>query len=219
MDVRAGEREAGEDRGNAPVGERGDERDRPAGAEEERAAAEDALEGVLGEADGGSVRRDQPRRGGRPPLDLQLGALGRSLAQEALERRGDLLDVLPGREPDGDVGLGENRQDCLLEDGLAAVDPVDVDRRGGERAEVELVGRLRVQRLRAGFGEHVRSRVELLPRPDLLLGRRNNAGAQLVRQRHDRLERPRKRVHGIQGRAAEHAGVKVALAGPQRTWK
>ena len=63
VDVGAREREAGQDRGDAAVGERRHERDRAPGAQQQRPAAEDALEGVLGEAHGGGVRRDQPGRG------------------------------------------------------------------------------------------------------------------------------------------------------------
>ena len=59
----------------------------------------------------------------------------------------DGLDVLPRREPDGDVGLGSGREHGLLQVGLAALDPVDVDGRLGERARVELLGGMLVLRL------------------------------------------------------------------------
>ena len=58
---------------------------------------------------------------------------GRSVAQDALERRGDLVDVLAGREPDGDVRLGGDRKHRLLQDRLAAGDAIHVHRRAGQR--------------------------------------------------------------------------------------
>ncbi len=50
---------------------------------------ERALERVLAEPDRGRVRRDQAGRRGRPELDLDLGALGRRLAEQALELGGE----------------------------------------------------------------------------------------------------------------------------------
>src|SRR5713226_6541820 len=46
VDVRLGKGDAGQDRGDSAVGERGDDRQRPAGAREQRPPTEDLLEGV-----------------------------------------------------------------------------------------------------------------------------------------------------------------------------
>ena len=72
VEVSLGEVEAGDDRRNAPVGERRDDRQGPARAEEQRPDAERALERVLAEPDRRRVGRDQPRRRGRPEVDLDV---------------------------------------------------------------------------------------------------------------------------------------------------
>ncbi len=68
-----------------------------------------------------------------------VGALGRCLAQEALELRHDLLDVLTRREPDRDVRDRLDRQHRLLQVRRAGRDPVHVERRLGERPTVEVL--------------------------------------------------------------------------------
>ena len=152
---------------------------------EQRTAAHDPLEGVLRELDRRRVRRDQPRGARRPALDVELRAVGHGLAQEALERRGDPLEVLPGREPDRDVRVRLDREDGLLEVGLAAVDAVHVHGGPGERPQVELLGRPRVQRPRSVAGEDGLPGLELLPGRQLLLCGCDGAGTQLVRDGHD----------------------------------
>ena len=101
--------------------------------------------------DGRRVRRDEAGGRGRPAFDLEVGARGRRLAQEALEMRIDLLDVLSRGEPDRDVRLRLDRQDRLLQVRLADRDPVDVDGRARERARVELLGSGLVGRPGAGL--------------------------------------------------------------------
>src|SRR5262249_37087052 len=101
--------EAGDDRGNALLRQRGNDRKRPPGAQQERADAEHSLERFLTERDRGRVRRDQAgwRRG--PELDLDLRPFRRRLTQQALDLRSDLFRPLPGGEANGDVRFGDDR--------------------------------------------------------------------------------------------------------------
>ena len=148
-------------------------------------------------------------------LDLELCARRGCVAEEPLERGADLVGVLARGEPDRDVRLGEDRQHRLLEDGLAAGEPVHVDRGAREGAVVEGLGGLVVHRPRARLAEHDRAGLELGPRVDLLLRRRDDARPQLVGHGHDRLERLHERVDGVHGSAAEDARVQVALPCPE----
>ena len=115
--------------------------------------------------------------------------VGGGLAEDALEGRGDLLGVLPGREPDGDVGLGKTGSTVFVKRGSPPWIPFTSTAGAGERAQVEIVGSVGVHGPGARLREHDRTRVELLPRADLLLGGRDDARAQLVWQRRDRVER------------------------------
>ena len=74
--------------------ELGDERNRTAGADEERPDAQHLLECVEPELDGAGVGRDEPGWRGRPELDLDLGARGCGLAKQTLEGGRD-----DGRDP------------------------------------------------------------------------------------------------------------------------
>src|SRR5919201_4343262 len=65
VDVALREREAAQDGRDALVGERRDDRERPAGANQQRPASERALEGAERELDCGLLRPDEARRIGR----------------------------------------------------------------------------------------------------------------------------------------------------------
>ena len=62
----------------------------PPDADQRRPAAEHPLEGVEPELDGLRVGRHEARRRRRPLLDLELGAVGRGLPQQALDLGRDL---------------------------------------------------------------------------------------------------------------------------------
>ena len=129
----------------------------------------------------------------------------------------DLLDLLPGREPDREVRDRLDRQHRLLQVRRAALDAVHVERGLGERAEVELLGRARVGRPRALLARARR-------RPAAARASRRapprSAGRSRCRSgsasRPSRAMSPRQRAHervrGVQRGAAVDAGVQVALA-------
>ena len=162
----SGEREAGDDRRDALVDERRHDRQRAAGADEQRAAAHRLLEGVRAELHRLRVGRHEARRPRtRAARTLELGALGRGLAQQPLDRGRDLLDVLAGREPDREVRLGRDRQHRLLQD--AASRPRSRSRRA--RARRSCAGRTprppsASTGVAPGVGEHLRARRRARPR-------------------------------------------------------
>ena len=85
----------------------------------------------------------------------------------------------PGRgQADGEVRLRLRRDSRVLQAGLAADDPVDVDGRLGGRAEVELVGRALVVGDRARLAQHLLARRLLLPACALLGGGLDDADPQ-----------------------------------------
>ena len=169
--------------GDALVGERRHDRQRAAGADQRRPAAERALERVEPELDHLRVGRDEPGRSRRPQLDLDVRAGRSAFTQQPLDDGRDLLDLLPGRETDRHVRDRLDRQHRLLQERRAGRDAVHVDRRLGERAQVE-VGRGRgVLRPRALLGELVAAGRQLRPARELLVGRHRAPDAQLVGQR------------------------------------
>ena len=162
--------------------------------------------------------RDEAGRRRRKARDLELRARGRRLAQQALDLAGDRLDLLAGREPDRDVRLSEDRQDRLLELRRAALDAVHVERRLGERAQVELLGRLRVGGPRALVCEQLGARRNGLPAAALLVGHGGDSDAERLRQPAVARQHARQRLHERMARversAAVDARVQVALARP-----
>ena len=109
MDVRVRQRKAGQDRGNALVGERRHDRQRAAAADEERPGPDRALERVKTELDGRRFRIDETGRCGREAGHLQLRALRRRLPQQPLGFGRDLLRVLPRGKPDREVRVRLDR--------------------------------------------------------------------------------------------------------------
>ncbi len=137
----------------------------------------------------------------------------RGVAHEPLHRERDLLHVLHRRQADGDVRLGLDRDDRLLEQRRSAGETVDVHRGARQRPLVELLGGAAVARRRALLVERGLSRDRRGPARPFLIGRRDDPAAQLVRLGHDGRERLHERVHRVQRGAAEDARVEVAVAG------
>jgi hypothetical protein len=153
VDVRVGERKAGDDRRDAPLGQRRGDRESAAGAGQRRPHPEHPLERTQAELDGRRVGRDERGRGGGEQLDLELGARRRGGAQEPVDLGRDLVGILAGRQPDRQVRVGAHRDHRLLGVWRAGLDPVDVERRLGERPHIEVLGRPRVGRPRALVGQ------------------------------------------------------------------
>ena len=158
-----------------------------------------------------------PGGDGRPPLDLELGALGRSLAQKALERRRRSprrpararagWRRWPRREPAGRSSGGRARRR-----GSRSRRPPGRRTCAGRSSSAAL----RVQRPRAR-PRRARARPGRAPATSSssssvggMTPARSSSGSATTASS-VRIER----VHGVQRRAAEHAGVEVALAGPQ----
>ena len=80
--------------------ERRDERDRPAGADEQRPHPEHLLERVEPEEHGRRVGGDQPGGRRRQGRDLHLGAVRGGVAEQRLERQYDPGWILVADEPD-----------------------------------------------------------------------------------------------------------------------
>ena len=136
---------------------RGDDRQRAAGADQRRPHAERPARTRPGRA--GSRRRRAARRRGAPSrqqLDLKLARRPARRSRISCWNAAAIVsDLLAGREPHRHVGRGANRQHRLLAVRGPALDPVDVERRLGERADVELLGGARVGRAGALLGELV----------------------------------------------------------------
>src|SRR5205085_3182647 len=148
VDVALSEREAGEDRRDAAIRERRDDRHRAAGADEDGPDAERTLERLEPEL---HRRLLGPRLTRRRTVEAQveLGPFGEGLPQQPLGRRADRLDVLPGRKPDRELGRGLRGDRRVADPWLAAEDADDVEGRLGPRTDVELLGRAGVERARA----------------------------------------------------------------------
>ena len=176
------------------------------------------LERVLRDLDHGRVGGDESRpRRARQLLDVDRGALGRGLVQQALDLGRDGRRRLSGREPDGEVRLRLADHRRVLEPGLAAENAAHLDGGLGGRAEVELLRRLRVVRHRPGLTEDVDAGRLHRPARALLLGDRRDPDAKRIRHaavaRQDPGECLVQRVDRVQRRVAVHPGVEVALAG------
>ena len=143
----------------------GVDRQRPARAHEQRTGADDLLERVAGELNRRSVRRRERGSGGVLDRDLELRALGKPVAHETLERGADLLRLLAGREPDRHVRSRLDREHGLHEIGRAARDPVHVERRVRERAQVERRRQRRARSASLRSARAARHPTEAAPRP------------------------------------------------------
>ena len=104
VDVRVRQREARDDRRDSLVGQCRDDRQRATGADQRRARAEHALEGVLAELDRAGIGRHDSRPSRRQALHVEIGALRGGGADQLFEGRRDR--VL-------DPGLGARRTDTL----------------------------------------------------------------------------------------------------------
>ena len=89
------------------------------------------------------------RRGRQVGLDLERRALGEGVAQDPLRGRGEHLGVLARGDADRDAGRRRRHERRVAEAGLPAEDARHVERGLDERADVELLRGLRVERHRA----------------------------------------------------------------------
>src|SRR5262249_19221841 len=78
--------------------------------------------------------------GTRPGGAVDLRPRRRRFAQEALDDRRDLVDVLARRQANRDVRDRLDGKHRLLQHGRAGCDPVHVERRLGERPQIEVLG-------------------------------------------------------------------------------
>ena len=156
------------------------------------------------------VRRGMRPAGARTSARSRVGASGRGVAQQPLERRAISSTSWPGAsriETFASASTGST----VFCSAARRRDAVHVDRRAGQRAEVELLGR------RSSIGARPPRRARSPPgraRPRTRAPRRSgrDAGAQLVRDARRRPRESHERVHGVQGGAAEDPRVEVALA-------
>ena len=220
----SGEVEAGDDRRDALVDERGDDRQGAARADEQRPAAERALEGVLAEPDRRRVGRDQAgrRRGQRSTsTSAPAGAASRSSRSTPARSPRRPVPARAGsrgspRPPTGITVFWSMRR--------AALDAVDVERGLGRRAQVELLGRPRIRRRGALASASIcAAGHELGPGGALLLGRRRDARRSGSGRRPSRGETAARASAAARGsRSAprrRRARVEVALAGARPQWK
>ena len=219
VDVRVGQAEAGDDRRDPLVRERRHDRQRPAGADQRRPDAERPLERVEPELDRLRVRRHEPgRRRGPAARSRARARPARPRAAAARARRAISSTCWPGREPDREVRDRLDRQHRLLQVRRAALEAVDVERRLGERAQVELLGGARVGRPRALLGELVGARRAAPRQP---ASSSSVGGTMPLPQRlgeaavagDEPRDHRRERVGGVERSAAVDPGVQIALAG------
>src|SRR5204863_6241019 len=102
-------------------------------------------------------------------------------AEQPLGGRADHVGILPRGEPDREARLGLDHERRVDELRLAAVDAVDVERRLGPRAVVEVVLRVRVERRRTRFVEDLRAGRKLLQARDLDVAERGPPASLLLR--------------------------------------
>ena len=203
VDVALGQRDAAEDRRDPLVDERRDDRQRPAGADEQRPPPEHLLERVLRElaspaASAGTSAAAAPTTSARPSTSAPAGAASRR--SRSTSRR-DLVRILSGRQADRDVRLRVHRQHRLLQLRRAALDPVHVDRRLGARcARRSRRAASRVRRPRALVAQHLRAASELAPAPELLV-----ASAPTTPARSGSGRRPSSREHAPTAPASARA--------------
>ena len=193
-------------------------RERASRADQHRPRADRVLEGVGRELERRRLRRHEPGVAAREQRDLQVRTRRGGLADEPLEDGRDRVDGLAGRQTDRDVGLRLHGQHGLLQERRAAGEAVDVDRRLGPRAEVELVRRALVGGRGGERRELRRAGRQRSPALELLVGRRSDAGAQRLRHaavaRHDARERRDQRMQRVQRSTPEDATVQVLAARP-----
>src|SRR5262249_57545708 len=113
-------------------------------------------EGVGGEVAGGGVGGDEARVRAFHD-DLELCSLRSRLAQQLLGGGAERFGVLARRETDRELGGGLDAERRVADARLAADDPVDVRRRLGPGADVELLAGLRIEWLRARFRDSLRT--------------------------------------------------------------
>lgn len=189
------------------------DRERPAGAGQERAGSQHLLEGSLRQLQRGRFRIDTASWARVHAPDLELGAQRERSTEKLFERPRDRLDILARRKPDRDVRVSRHGKERLDKVGLAPTQAVDVNGGGRERSQVELLSGCRVDRACALLRERVTAGGQLVPGAQFLRGGRDYAGAQLVGERDDgseRLHEPMERVHR---RPAEQARVEVVRTG------
>ena len=146
----SGEAEAGDDRRDAALGERGQHGQRAAAAHERGRRAGGAFDRAPRRLQGGQRRVERARLGAvgaeaaarRPPAGASRSSCSRL--------RGDLVGALAADDPHGQVGAGRRDDDRAR---LAALDLVDVERRLGRGADVELGRGAGVGRAGADAGE------------------------------------------------------------------
>ena len=218
--MRVGQAEAGDHGRDAVVGERRDDRERAAAANQGGPLAKRALERVEAELDGLRVRRHESRRRRGPQLDLDVGACRGGGAEDPLDLGRDLFHLLAGREADRHVRDRLHGQDGLLEERRAGRDTVHVHGRLGKRAQVEVLGGAAVLRARTLLGELVGAGRQLRPAGQLVVRRRDEPLPQRLGQcsvvRDQRVERADQRMRRVQRGAAVHARVQVALTRTER---
>ena len=172
-----------EDRRDALVRERGHDRQRAAGAHEQRPRAERLLERLEAEPDrrasGGTrpagAADDTARPRARRPRAPPRGAAAR--------RRGAISRLLARREPDREVRLGRRPgAPSSAACGEPPTIPFTSTAGSASRAQVELLGRARVGRARALVGELLARRSAVGPARLLLRGRRDDPVAQRLGQ-------------------------------------
>ncbi len=126
----------------------------------------------------------------------------------------DGVGILSRSEADRDVRARVHGEHGLHEIGRAGGDPVHVERRVREGAEVELLGRARPDRDGAVVGQLVVARRQLSPCHELLVGGRRRADAEVVgeapvRPWENARQCGRQRVCRVECRRTEHPGVHV----------
>ena len=220
MHVALDQRDAAEDRRDALVAERRDDRQRAARADEQRAAAGRPARtrpapSLTAAASAGT--RPGPRR--RPALDLHVRARRRRLAQQPLDlRRDDSPD--PGRARAGSR-RSPPRARAAPSSAAAASRPRSRGRRSP--AQPRCARRSRAPRRRpcgrAPWSVSISSpgTSPLQSESSCAVGATTPCAQRLGQPPvlgHDARERLHQRVHRVQRAAAVEAGVQVALAGP-----
>ena len=165
--------------------------------------AERALERVEGELDRRRVRRHEPRLAPRPELDLDVRALAAPPRAASRSNAGAIASgSWPGARRIETFASASTGSTVFCSTRRAALDPVDVERRLGPRAQVELLGRARVRRPRALVARarpRPRGSVDQLARSSSVSGAipaRSGSGEPAVLRR-DRSEDRRQRMRRV----------------------
>ena len=147
------------------------------------------LEGVLREPDGRRASGGMSPAGEDERRSTSSSAPGGAASRSSRSKASPISSASwPGARPDRDVGLGEDREAPSSGGPPRRPGARSRPRRGRQTMrEVEVVGRVPASMGTApASASTVAAGVELLPGAELLLGGRDDAGAQLVRDRHDR---------------------------------